>query len=163
MPRVRRPTCSQLPRCRGDGEPRPDVGGMALALHPMPRRPRAAPVAPSPPAAVRGWHALARQRSPLASGCARESAPELRRPDMTHVTRLCAAVLLLGGVTALRSQTKDEKPFNDADFVKIAASAGMHEIEISNLPQTKARNDAVTKFAETLVNDHTNMTDALNT
>ena len=80
---------------------------------------------------------------------------------MTHVTRLCAAVLLLAGVTALRSQTKDEKPFNDADFVKIAASAGMHEVEISKLAQTKARNDAVKKFAETLVNDHTKINDAL--
>jgi putative membrane protein len=81
---------------------------------------------------------------------------------MIHATRLCAAVLLLAGVTAARSQTRpDEKPFDDAEFVKMAASDGMHEVELGKLAQTKARNEAVKKLAETLVNDHTKANEEL--
>jgi putative membrane protein len=82
---------------------------------------------------------------------------------MTHATRLCAAVLLLAGLTAARSQTTrpDDKPFSDAEFVKMAASDGMHEVELGKLAQTKGRTDAVKKFGETLVNDHTKANEEL--
>jgi putative membrane protein len=80
---------------------------------------------------------------------------------MIHATRLGAAVLLLVGVSAVRSQTRDERPFTDAEFVKMAASSGMAEVELGKLAQTKARNEGVKKLAEMLVNDHTKANEEL--
>jgi putative membrane protein len=55
----------------------------------------------------------------------------------------------------------DEKPFDDAEFVKTAASSGMLEVELGKLAMTQAKSDAVKKLAETLVTDHTKANDAL--
>jgi putative membrane protein len=78
-------------------------------------------------------------------------------------TRLCAALTLLTGIIAANAQERksDERPFDDAEFVKMAASSGMHEVEISKLATTKARNDEVKKFAQKLVEDHTKANEGL--
>jgi putative membrane protein len=54
-----------------------------------------------------------------------------------------------------------EKPFDDAEFVKMAASSGIAEVELGKLAMTQAKNDAVKKLAETLVTDHTKANEAL--
>lgn len=82
---------------------------------------------------------------------------------MAHKTKLVAAVMLLAVVIGVRAD--DKKPanqvFNDAEFVKMAASDGMHEVELGKLAQTMAKNDGVKKFAEQLVNDHTKSNESL--
>ena len=82
---------------------------------------------------------------------------------MTRGTRLFAALALLTGLLAARAEDRksEEKPFDDGEFVKTAASAGMHEVEISKLATTKAGDAEVKKFAQKMVDDHTKANEEL--
>lgn len=82
---------------------------------------------------------------------------------MLHRKTLAFAVALLAaglsaGLTA-RADDKDKKaadgPLDDATFVKMAASDGMHEVVLNKLALTKSTNADIKKFAEQMVKDHT--------
>jgi len=73
---------------------------------------------------------------------------------MTCGIALGTATAVLLGVTAGQDRKPDEKPFNDAEFVKMAASGGMHEVELGKLASTQAKDAEVKKFAEMMVTDH---------
>lgn len=51
----------------------------------------------------------------------------------------------------------------DREFANMAAQANRAEIEMGNLAQQKASNDAVKQFAKTIVDDHTNAGQQLKT
>ena len=83
---------------------------------------------------------------------------------MTRATRLLAGLALLTGLLAAQAQdrkSEDTRPFDDQEFVKTAASAGMHEVELSKLAVTKARSDEVKKFAQKMVDDHSKANEEL--
>jgi len=48
----------------------------------------------------------------------------------------------------------DKKPFDDAEFVKMAASGGMHEVELGKVAADKAKDPAVKEFGQKMVTDH---------
>lgn len=48
----------------------------------------------------------------------------------------------------------DAKPISDKEFVIMAASDGMFEVESSKLAKTGAKSDDVKKFAEVVITDH---------
>src|SRR5438477_12435791 len=75
---------------------------------------------------------------------------------MTRGMRLFAGAALLFGLTAARADDKSQsnKPFDDTEFVKMAASGGLHEVDLGKLASTKAANPEVKKFAERMVTDH---------
>jgi len=70
--------------------------------------------------------------------------------------RLFAAAALLFGLAVARADDKKspDKPFNDAEFVKMAASGGMLEVDLGKLASTKATSADVRKFGERMVKDH---------
>ncbi|MFL5330737.1 MAG: DUF4142 domain-containing protein [Gemmataceae bacterium] len=74
------------------------------------------------------------------------------------MTRTCilatiaAACFIVGGPTT--AADKDAR-FDDTDFIKKAASAGMLEVELGKLGQTKGTRDEVKTFGERMVTDHT--------
>jgi len=76
---------------------------------------------------------------------------------------LAAVVLAAGGTVADDTKRKDDKPFDDATFVKHAASGGMHEVELGRVAQSQASNDLVRKFGERMVTDHTKANTELKT
>jgi len=49
----------------------------------------------------------------------------------------------------------DQKPWDDAEFVKMAASGGMLEVDLGKLAKDKATDADVRKFGERMVTDHT--------
>lgn len=51
---------------------------------------------------------------------------------------------------------------DDVDFLAAASTAGLNEIELSNVAQTKATNPEVKKFAAMMVSDHTKAGEELN-
>jgi len=72
-----------------------------------------------------------------------------------------AGVLLLTLGWAMVSVSADEKKgdktkaFDDAEFVKKAASGGMLEVELGKVAKEKAISGDVRKFAERMIEDHT--------
>jgi putative membrane protein len=76
---------------------------------------------------------------------------------MTRLLAIVAGGLFLFGVAGLRAEdTKPgQKPFDDAEFVKIAASDGMHEVALGKIAEGKAKTEPVKSFAERMVKDHT--------
>jgi putative membrane protein len=82
---------------------------------------------------------------------------------MTKWLRTGGAALVLAFVaTAGAQQPKDEdKPLTDAEFVKKAASANMHEIELGKIAKERATDPDVKKLAEKMVTDHTKVLDDL--
>jgi putative membrane protein len=80
---------------------------------------------------------------------------------MNYAIALNATLSLLLGVGGGQERRADDKPFDDATFVKKAASDGMHEVELGKIAQTQAKNDDVKKFAETMVTDHTKANEEL--
>jgi putative membrane protein len=77
-----------------------------------------------------------------------------------------AVLALFAGAVAARADDKpasraDDKPFDDASFVAMAASGGMHEVALGKLAQTKAKNDGVKQLGEMLVKDHTKANEQL--
>jgi putative membrane protein len=73
---------------------------------------------------------------------------------MTCGIALNAATAVLLSITAGQDRKPVEKPFNDAEFVKMAASGGMHEVELGKLASVQAKDADVKKFAEMMVTDH---------
>jgi putative membrane protein len=65
---------------------------------------------------------------------------------------LTAAAVVAVLATAGRA---DEKAFSDAEFVKKAGSSGVKEVMMGKLGTTMGQSDAVKKFSETIVADHT--------
>jgi len=77
---------------------------------------------------------------------------------MTRLLKTAVGSLFLFGVVGLRASedTKPgEKPFDDNEFVKKAASGGMHEVLLAKIAQTKAKSEPVKSFADRMVTDHT--------
>ena len=77
---------------------------------------------------------------------------------MKSLLRVVVGGLFLFGAVGLRAaeDTKPgEKPFDDNEFVKKAASGGMHEVALGKIAQTKAKSEFVKSFAERMVTDHT--------
>jgi len=74
-----------------------------------------------------------------------------------------AAVALLAGAIGTRAdETKPvDLPFDDARFVQMAASDGMHEVELGKIGAAHTKNDDVKKFAERMVKDHSKANDDL--
>lgn len=69
---------------------------------------------------------------------------------------MCATALALGAAALMAEDKKgDAKPVTDADFVIMAASGDMFEIESSKLALAATKSDDVKKFAEQMVTDHT--------
>jgi putative membrane protein len=66
-----------------------------------------------------------------------------------------AAVLAAAPVLADDKRSSDTKAFNEAEFVKKAASGGMHEVELSKLAAKQGKSAAVKKYGQMLVDDHT--------
>jgi len=77
---------------------------------------------------------------------------------------LVAAVVFVAALVGVRAEDKKaDQPLDDATFVKMAASDGMHEVELGKLAAAKATNDGVKKFAERMVTDHTKANEELKT
>jgi len=77
---------------------------------------------------------------------------------MTRLLGTVLGALFLFGVVGLRADedTKPgDKPFDDAEFVKKAASGGMHEVALGQIGEKKAKAPPVKSFAERMVKDHT--------
>jgi len=64
------------------------------------------------------------------------------------------ALLLLPLGTLGDDKKQDNKPFDDAEFVKMAASGGMHEVELGKVAADKAKDPAVKQFGQQMVTDH---------
>jgi putative membrane protein len=83
---------------------------------------------------------------------------------MTTFMRITAVGLFLFGVAGL-GVAEDTKPgsppFDDAVFVKEAASGGMLEVALGKIMDGKAKNPAVKAFAERMVTDHTKANEEL--
>jgi len=82
-----------------------------------------------------------------------------------HQMKWAVAVALVAAVIGARAEdTKPaDQPFDDATFVKEAASSGMEEVEVGKIAMTKAANADVKKFAEMMVKDHTKANEELKT
>jgi putative membrane protein len=75
---------------------------------------------------------------------------------MTHTIRLSALFAFLAGVAISAQGPKpDAKPLDDAEFVKMAASGGMHEVEAGKVALAQAKAEPVKKFAQKMIDDHT--------
>jgi putative membrane protein len=74
---------------------------------------------------------------------------------MLRKTTLVAALAVLAGVIGVRADDKPGAQFDDTVFVKTAAIDGMHEVQLGKIAEAQAKNDAVKKFAQMLVKDHT--------
>jgi len=83
---------------------------------------------------------------------------------MTRVLALFAGMSCLFGTLTIRADEDKkpaEKPFDDQEFVQKAASGGMHEVALGKIAAAKATGDAVKKFAEQMVTDHTKVNEEL--
>jgi len=56
---------------------------------------------------------------------------------------------------------KDDKAFSDAEFVKKAAIGGMHEVELGKVAAAQGKSEAVKKFGQKMVDDHSKANDEL--
>jgi len=54
-----------------------------------------------------------------------------------------------------KTRPTEEKAFDDAEFVKMAASGGMLEVELGKVAKEKGVSGDVRKFADRMVTDHT--------
>jgi putative membrane protein len=85
---------------------------------------------------------------------------------MLRKMQWAAVLVLFTGLVAARADQKNppagsDQPFNDAAFVAMAASDGMHEVVLGKIAQQKAKNDAVKQYGEMLVKDHTKANEQL--
>jgi len=81
---------------------------------------------------------------------------------MTSKFSLMVAIVVLTTWTAARADEKPaDKPFDDAMFVKIAASGGMAEVELGKVGSEKGKSSDVKQFADRLVKDHTKANEEL--
>jgi len=83
---------------------------------------------------------------------------------MLRTLKFAAAVALLAGVIGARADDKKPaQPLDDATFVRMAASDGMHEVELGKIGAAKAKNDDVKKFGQMMVKDHSKANEELKT
>jgi putative membrane protein len=95
------------------------------------------------------------QRHPSCYESAVRHFDQLREGDaMNYAVAVNSVLSLLLVVIGAPGQKPDQKPFDDAEFVKKAASGGMHEVELGKIAMTQAKNEDVKKFAEMMVTDH---------
>ena len=77
---------------------------------------------------------------------------------MVRGMTLAFAFALVVGLVGARAEDdkkdKKDKAFDDATFVKMAASSGMEEVEVSKIAVDKAKNAEVKRFAERMLRDH---------
>jgi len=81
---------------------------------------------------------------------------------------LAAAVAVLAG-PAVGDDKPGDKPakgpkgkvVNEANFVSMAASDGLHEVQLGKMAQSQAASDEVKKFGEKMVADHTKANEEL--
>ena len=79
---------------------------------------------------------------------------------------LCTFIALsLGAAAGQQGEDRKlaQKPFDDAEFVKMVASDGLHEVALGKIVTEKAKNADVKKFAEKMVADHTKAGEELKT
>jgi putative membrane protein len=82
---------------------------------------------------------------------------------------LVAAMTLTSGMRAQDTKSKDNtgtkdtksKAFDDTEFVMMAASGGMHEVELGKLASKQAMNEKVKALGERMVQDHTKANEKL--
>jgi putative membrane protein len=77
---------------------------------------------------------------------------------MNRMLTAMASMAFLFGAVALRADedTKPaQKPFDDAAFVKKAASGGLHEVALGKIAEAKGMTEGVKKLGAKLVADHT--------
>lgn len=65
-----------------------------------------------------------------------------------------AALVFVPGVRIGAQGGKEVKSFDDAEFVKKAASGNHHEVELGKLAAERASNSEVKRFGERMVKDH---------
>jgi len=90
---------------------------------------------------------------------------------MSHTTKwalmLVAGVFITAGAIADDKSKaddktkKDDKAFSDAAFVKKAAIGGMHEVALGKIAAAQGKSDAVKKFGQKMVDDHSKANDDL--
>jgi len=73
---------------------------------------------------------------------------------MARLFTRAAALAALLGLPAL-SPAEDPRPGSDEDFVMKASSAGMFEVQSSEMAPAQATSEAVKKFAKQMIDDHT--------
>jgi putative membrane protein len=76
---------------------------------------------------------------------------------MTRIFLLPAALAFLFSglnVRAIDDTKPAEKPFDDTEFVQMAASGGMHEVALGKIAANRSKNAAVKAFGERMVADH---------
>jgi len=75
---------------------------------------------------------------------------------MKWFLRTLAVTAFFGGASSANAQDKkpDQKPFDDAEFVKMAASCNMHDVELGKIVAATAKNADVRKFGEMLMAEH---------
>jgi len=78
-------------------------------------------------------------------------------------TAVAACALLVTAVSLRTRAAEHEKDVSAADkvFVEKAANGGMAEVALGKLAQTKATNEAVKKFGERMVEDHSKANEQL--
>lgn len=97
---------------------------------------------------------------PFAMTCG-ETGEEIMMPFKVG---LCAVVaMILCSTTQGQERKPAQQPFDDAEFVKMAASDGMHEVMLGKIGSQKASRADVKKFAERMVADHTKAGEELKT
>jgi len=70
------------------------------------------------------------------------------------IVRMFASALALAFIAAGSARAED-KAFDDAEFVKKAASGGMAEVAMGQLGAKMGQSSGVKQFSETLIADHT--------
>jgi putative membrane protein len=80
---------------------------------------------------------------------------------MVHRLKLVAVIGFFAVVVGARAEDKKGEPFDDTSFVKMAASDGMHEVELGKIGAAQAKNDDVKKFAQQMVKDHSQANEEL--
>lgn len=68
--------------------------------------------------------------------------------------------LVCGWLTA-KDNPIQTPPLSDAEFIKMVASDGMHEVELGKLATARAMNADVKKFGQQMVTDHTKANEEL--
>lgn len=64
-------------------------------------------------------------------------------------------VLMLAGVTYYSASAQNATPLSDPQIASVAVTANQIDVDYGKIALKKSHNDAVRKFAQTMINDHT--------